>query len=495
MRRKKWFLTLAILAATSGCAGLEDCRYETAQRLRAMAQYHECGAPACERFPKDYKRGYLDGFYAVSTGGPCCPPAVAPSKYWRVSNVLGECDNPRHSYYSGWQDGASRASCFPDTHHLRIFETCKCTVPRCEGCGPQGVCNTAPGACGCNQGLGDGLIHGEYGVPTGTVIGNDPIYSEAYAPLPETIPAPITSERDVDNDDDEDDAAGNDADPDSDDANDADRDTADQNTSDRGTGDRALDEADEQAPPKPSAEGDASDDDMELDTDDVISPSDVQSERSDASDPSANLPDAQTLGRLHRSGSERMVADDRLIPIEGWDAGMVDSDFDVAVVRPLDDAVDPSLRSVSRDQRFSAGSTRDLPTDELEDDATRVESAPVQPLDRGTIQALFGVDRMFDPSATGTVSYQESDPVKAVDEPTTTSPVQSGATVTDSGSTTDAKSDAAGTGSDRADSAAIIAPLFERPESLVREAAFDPAGQSDGSETTSGDEPSPSLAD
>ncbi len=146
--KREWIRTaLATIGLISvvGCASMSDIRYESTQKARAVKQYVECGNPGCEKFPHDYKLGWLDGFYALSTGGPNCPPAVAPARYWNVRQQLKDCDGRRHSYYSGWQDGATRASQFPDTHHLKIFETCECTVPRCEmacgngSCGPCGA--------------------------------------------------------------------------------------------------------------------------------------------------------------------------------------------------------------------------------------------------------------------------------------------------------------------------------------------------------------------
>ena len=119
------------LATFSGCASLADFKYEQTQRLRASSQFRECGKN-CSKYPKDYKSGWKDGFYEVSTGGSHCPPAVAPARYWKPGQILKDCDNRRHAYYSGWQDGAARASQFPDTHFLRIHETCECPFPRCE---------------------------------------------------------------------------------------------------------------------------------------------------------------------------------------------------------------------------------------------------------------------------------------------------------------------------------------------------------------------------
>ncbi|WP_235908948.1 hypothetical protein [Roseiconus nitratireducens] len=154
------------LLLMSGCASLSDYHYEHTQHLRARLQYHECGRPECSSYPHDYKKGWLDGFYEVATGGPCCPPAVAPECYWKPGQILKDCDNRRHAYYSGWQDGAARASQFPDTHYLRIFETCECPFPRCL-CAQ---CGAAVGSCGClSGGCGVPVVHNGMAFDSGAI--------------------------------------------------------------------------------------------------------------------------------------------------------------------------------------------------------------------------------------------------------------------------------------------------------------------------------------
>lgn len=136
MRQSMIAASLVACVTLGGCAGLYDCCYEKTQSARAIKQYMQCGKPECSDYPHDYKCGWIDGFYEVSTGGSLCPPAIAPARYWKPGQILKDCDNRRHEYYSGWQDGAARASMFPDTHTIRIHETCECPFPRCENpCG------------------------------------------------------------------------------------------------------------------------------------------------------------------------------------------------------------------------------------------------------------------------------------------------------------------------------------------------------------------------
>jgi hypothetical protein len=184
--RSPWLAASILAFSFAGCAGLNDAHYEKTQKLRAVREYISCGNPQCEKFPHDYKLGWIDGFYNISTGGPSCPPAVAPERYWNPSQVLKDCDNRRHSYYSGWQDGASRASQFPDTHHLKIFETCECPMPRCET------------ACGTGDCVPCGL--GSVGSPVHAELIEMPYVQESILPTPVVPPAPVSSD-DSDDDD------------------------------------------------------------------------------------------------------------------------------------------------------------------------------------------------------------------------------------------------------------------------------------------------------
>jgi len=132
-----------------GCASMTDWKYEQTQHHRAREAYKACGNPCGECYPKDYRSGWLDGYYAGLTGDGCCPPSIAPARYWDPHQILDDCDNRRHAYYSGWQDGAAAAARCPDTHYLKVWESCECPMPRCEKpCGPLGVCG-CQGPCEC----------------------------------------------------------------------------------------------------------------------------------------------------------------------------------------------------------------------------------------------------------------------------------------------------------------------------------------------------------
>ncbi|MEL6108401.1 MAG: hypothetical protein AAFU85_20435 [Planctomycetota bacterium] len=182
---------LLILFSLTGCASLSDHHYEQSQWRRARTAYRQAETGS-SRYPSDYKQGWIDGFYEVSTGGPSCPPAFAPSEYWRPKQIIEDCDNRRHEYYSGWQDGAACASQYPETHYLRLFETCDCTVPRCD-CQVDG-CGACASTTGCQSSQGMALYPGAI-----EASGEIMILPSPQEPLPPeiaevTLPAPSADE-------------------------------------------------------------------------------------------------------------------------------------------------------------------------------------------------------------------------------------------------------------------------------------------------------------
>lgn len=157
MRVTTFLLAGWLVIPMVGCANLHDVRYELSQKSRTLSAWRSF--PDCakdnQNYPKDYERGWKDGFYDVTTGGTGCPPVVAPRCYWEPSQILDHCDNRRNAYYSGFQDGAAHASQFPDTHHLRPWGSCDCPLPTCQVC-PEGACGCPIGACGLSSAVDAG---------------------------------------------------------------------------------------------------------------------------------------------------------------------------------------------------------------------------------------------------------------------------------------------------------------------------------------------------
>ncbi len=187
MNSKNLLLAFWLVTPFAGCASLNDAHYEHTQKARARAAWRCVPDRAKQHcYPKDYEQGWKDGFYDVATGGKGCPPVVAPQKYWRPEQVLESCDNERHAYYDGFQDGAACALRYPDTHYLKLWTSCECPLPRCEyQCAPGVNCPT--GACGFTA-FPDAILEGEFTpiagpIPTATAIDATALASPEVVPL------------------------------------------------------------------------------------------------------------------------------------------------------------------------------------------------------------------------------------------------------------------------------------------------------------------------
>ena len=166
LRRATTRLSLCLVLASSlmgGCASIQDCKYETGQRFRGVMEYYKCADRGHTDFPADYRHGWLDGFNEVITGGPDCPPAIAPQRYWKPRQILKNCDQRRAAYYAGWRAGAKRAGCLPDTHFLKVYETADCPFPKCD-------CVESDCDCGMSQPadvIMDSMLFDDHGLSVG----------------------------------------------------------------------------------------------------------------------------------------------------------------------------------------------------------------------------------------------------------------------------------------------------------------------------------------
>jgi len=204
-RQERWImawtfrlLAACVLVGVGGCASLNDHCYEKTQRARAREAWRQHGAPCKDQTcAKDYAAGWKDGFYDVATGGKGCPPVVAPSCYWKPSQILEACDSKRLAYYDGFQDGVACALQYPQTHYLKLWSSCECPLPSCENrCAPVSPCQN--GNCGVLYDGAEFLIEDAQGYPPEPVpteprsheIG--PVVPHPQVPIPQPVaPEPI----------------------------------------------------------------------------------------------------------------------------------------------------------------------------------------------------------------------------------------------------------------------------------------------------------------
>jgi hypothetical protein len=117
---------VALFLLVPGCTCISDCKYELDQKIRtanAWSTFDPGGCVSC-----DYKSGWKAGYYDVITGGPGCPPVIAPKKYWKTPVFCEHDPSKRNDWYCGFQDGAACAKCEPDHHYLEAFLPCQDAV-------------------------------------------------------------------------------------------------------------------------------------------------------------------------------------------------------------------------------------------------------------------------------------------------------------------------------------------------------------------------------
>ncbi|MEZ6062254.1 MAG: hypothetical protein R3C19_18085 [Planctomycetaceae bacterium] len=133
--RQIFVATAAIaIIAVSGCASLEDCGYETGQRIRTVQAWKHFNSCQDQCFTRDYASGWKAGFYDVATGGSGCPPLIAPKKYHKPPVFFERDESRRDDWYTGFQDGACFAKTQPDYHYLHVWAPgpSMCLTPVCH---------------------------------------------------------------------------------------------------------------------------------------------------------------------------------------------------------------------------------------------------------------------------------------------------------------------------------------------------------------------------
>lgn len=127
-----------LLMSVSGCAALQDCKYELNQRAYTAIAWSDFDADKrfciVSSYSADFQRGWKAGFYSVITGGECRPPVIPPKKYWQPPLLLSCNECGCQEWYDGFRCGANAARHQPDFHYIKPWFS-----RRCEPCQ---VCET-----------------------------------------------------------------------------------------------------------------------------------------------------------------------------------------------------------------------------------------------------------------------------------------------------------------------------------------------------------------
>jgi len=125
------FFTAAVCSLGIGCATVSDLKYELTQKVRTQKawEHYDTGTVCCS---SAYRKGWKAGYYDVLTGNCGTPPLFPPEHLSSPLNITWHCDDPRHDWYVGFQDGAACAQQQPDTHYLKPWlPPCDCPADEC----------------------------------------------------------------------------------------------------------------------------------------------------------------------------------------------------------------------------------------------------------------------------------------------------------------------------------------------------------------------------
>ncbi|MDZ4848136.1 MAG: hypothetical protein SGI77_02495 [Pirellulaceae bacterium] len=108
--KKNLLALLALGSLLAGCASIEDYKYRSVNRSRAAQAWRQakvCLPADCTTI--DYANGFKDGYFAVATGGSCCPPVVPPPCYFHARYQSTEGQAKVNQWYQGYQAGTVAA--------------------------------------------------------------------------------------------------------------------------------------------------------------------------------------------------------------------------------------------------------------------------------------------------------------------------------------------------------------------------------------------------
>ena len=112
-----------VVLLAPGCAELQDHHYKTVNRLRAHHAWTSFGTTlhTHEKASRDYRRGWVAGYYEVLTGGEDVPPVVPPKCYWgpKFQTPVGQLAIV--DWYNGFQEGSLVAKSSPIQSGLPVW--------------------------------------------------------------------------------------------------------------------------------------------------------------------------------------------------------------------------------------------------------------------------------------------------------------------------------------------------------------------------------------
>jgi hypothetical protein len=94
------------MLACTGCAAVQDMQYSCSNYCRAFMAWQTQSKKFNGRHSADYATGWKKGYFSVAMGGPGCPPAIPPERYWRSKYQSLEGQRAIEAWYRGFEDGS-----------------------------------------------------------------------------------------------------------------------------------------------------------------------------------------------------------------------------------------------------------------------------------------------------------------------------------------------------------------------------------------------------
>ena len=137
-------LTFALLLVCCSCQATREHMRDHSLKYVAHRAYSLSSNPGdCEPHSRDFRAGWEQAYYNVSTGQSECPPTVPPECYWGTRFETGVGRERVAAWFRGYQYGAAAALC-AGRDQLNSLTT----GPPCERAR---VCESDLESCNCSS--------------------------------------------------------------------------------------------------------------------------------------------------------------------------------------------------------------------------------------------------------------------------------------------------------------------------------------------------------
>lgn len=140
--RTFWMLGLFLLP--QGCSQCYECldghmthMYDRRDARRSWAENRECYVD--QEYQRDFRDGFLNGYYDVMQGGGQCLPTLPPRKYWSVHNRGPDAHCRITAWFNGYSQGSLQAMADGVQNRGQILTAAQIYAKACPTCPPMAI--------------------------------------------------------------------------------------------------------------------------------------------------------------------------------------------------------------------------------------------------------------------------------------------------------------------------------------------------------------------